>query len=240
MASWNIKSHLSLKRDKEKEREEVLCLKASLPLRYRLDHVMYTWGGDTRAQQEDWRVESPGDTENRQTKTPNRNIKKKRRFFKGSLSHISENEDDFPKKDCDDGAKTLNQIKASAKHDRRDRYDDCNQAESHKYLLRFLETHSNNYYNYHNINTETYKLFKSLSDPELNIAGSEQSRYVFPAEGRHYDVEKMSRYVEKKKRSREESPLAEISPPDTPDMTLRQQEREVETCEILPDQFFLY
>merc|ERR1712241_1254977 len=106
--------------------------------------------------------------------TTNRNIKKGRRFIKGSLSNIRENEDNFRKKKYEHKAKNLNQIKASARHVRRDEYDEeGDHAQSHKYLLRFLEVHNNS--------RESWKLFKSLSDPELSITGSDgQSRYIFP------------------------------------------------------------
>ena len=55
---------------------------------------------------------------------------------------------------------------------------------------------------------------------------------MFPVSGKHYDAEKMAKYVEKKKRSREEFPLGEV----TAGQAIIQQERELEICEIVPDQ----
>ena len=55
---------------------------------------------------------------------------------------------------------------------------------------------------------------------------------MFPVSGKHYDAEKMAKYVENKKRSRKEFPLGEV----TTGQAIIQQERELEICEIVPDQ----
>ena len=52
MASWNIKSEVRpggrrTRREEQEEKEGVRGLIASLPLRYRRHHVMFTWGEDT-------------------------------------------------------------------------------------------------------------------------------------------------------------------------------------------------
>ena len=43
MASWNIKSAVR-RREEQGAEEEVRGLIASLPLRYRRHHVMFSWG----------------------------------------------------------------------------------------------------------------------------------------------------------------------------------------------------
>ena len=94
-------------------------------------------------------------------------------------------------------------------------------------MLNKLQIHTN-------LSDPDGQLYKSLSNPELNrtLVTESQSRYVFPVSGRHYDVEKMAKYVEKKKRSREEFPLGEVAT----NQPIIQQERELEICEIVPDQ----
>ena len=249
MASWNIKSHLT--RRSRQEQEEVRGLIASLPLRYRQHHVMYTWGATPESQdgKDDWDLDPPQQqrtsAKENKYKTSKEKPKKKRRFLKGSLSNVNDDEDVVRKKNHKCDAKNINQIRTNAngdyhhfgKHVRRAEFDYNAELEGgegeHKYLLHFLQTYNNS--------AGMGQLFKSLSDPELHRTGSDgQSRYTFPLEGRHYDVDKMSKYVEKKKRSREEFPLGEISPTPTQPAPVVQQERELETCEIRPEQFFLY
>ena len=262
MASWNIKSDVRPARrsrqEEEEEKEEVRGLIASLPLRYRRHHVMYTWGGSTPGQdsqdsqhhQDDWRLEVPDninkssrEKENkprRSNKDPKK--KMKRRFFPGSvtmLTNLTEDED-VRNKSSKNAANHINQIRPSANsansehHNlgnrvRRLHYQQEDTTESHKYLLHFLQVHNNS--------SGPGQLYKSLSDPELNRSvatesRSESARYVFPVSGRHYDAQKMAKYVEKKKRSREEFPLGEVAA----GQAIIQQERELEICEIVPDQ----
>ena len=251
MASWNIKSEVRpagrsrRTEEKEEKEKEVRGLIASLPLRYRRHHVMFTWGQDTTPQdttphQDDWKMEEPDNTsryrrekENqprRSNKNPNK--KMKRRFFQGSLTNLTE-DGDVRNKSIKSAANHINQIRPSAnsEHDnlcQRVRPQPEDPDESHKYLLDFLRGHN------HTTTDSQAQLYKSLSNPELerSVEPESQSRYVFPVSGRHYDVVKMEKYLEKKKRSREEFPLGEVAA-SQPSL---QQERELETCEIVPDQ----
>ena len=250
MASWNIKSAVRRREERGAE-EEVRGLIASLPLRYRRHHVMFSWGSTQHSQhqQEDWRLEEEEEEDHtsqlrsekeNQPRRSNKSHKKKmkRRFFQGSLTNLNEDED-VRNKSIKSAANHINQIILSANYANRHHnlgnrvrplnHQQEDRSESHKYLLHFLRAHNNP--------TECPgELYKSLSNPELNRpvlpVSESQSRYVFPVSGLHYDVEKMSKYVEKKKRSREEFPLGEVAA----SQPIIQQERELEICEIVPDQ----
>ena len=250
MASWNIKSAVRRREERGAE-EEVRGLIASLPLRYRRHHVMFSWGSTEHSQhqQEDWRLEEEEEEEDHtsqlrsekenQPRRSNKSHKKKmkRRFFQGSLTNLNEDED-VRNKSIKSAANHINQIIPSANYANRQHhnlgnrvrpqhYHEEDSVQSHRYLLHFL-------LKVHNNPSEPGQLYKSLSNPELNraIRTESQSRYVFPVVGRQYDVEKMEKYLEKKKRSREEFPLGEV----TVSKPIIQQERELEICEIVPDQ----
>ena len=126
MASWNIKSAVRREEREEREKkEEVRGLIASLPLRYRQHHVMYTWGGSVPGQhtQDDWRLDDPDNTnqsrrekENQSRRTSSKNPKKKRRFFQGSVTMVTNlnEDDDVRNKSSKSAANHINQIRSSA------------------------------------------------------------------------------------------------------------------------------